>query len=138
VPVPLPDVWAEYKRLKENEGWLGTQIAKAKGKNEGIVTMRLKYAAFPEKVIDLFFKHNFLGETHAYELTKVLNFKDMDLWLTRDQALTEILDDVLKTHRGGSEGKATAAFAAALTEGYSPRASASAIAGWSRFKRLMR
>jgi len=138
VPVPLPDVWADYRRLKEEEGWTQQQIADAKNINQALVSQRLRFSHWPSVVQQSFVKYDFLREVHACEMLKLLDFNNCDPWLTRDQALTEILDDVLKTHRGGSEGKATAAFAAALTEGYSPRASASAIAGWSRFRRAMR
>jgi ParB/RepB/Spo0J family partition protein len=108
VPVPLPDIWAEYQRLNDEEGWTQEQIGKAKGVGQASVSRRLKYAAFPQPLQDAFIQHGFLTELHAEELTK-LSKLDMPPWLTRNQALTEIVATVLDKHRGSSAGKAPTA-----------------------------
>jgi len=100
VPVPLPDIWGEYKRLNKQEKWTQQQIAKTKGVNQATVALRQKYADFPNEVIDTFIKNEFLKESHALELSKLLNFNNLTPWFTRDDALIEILTAVLKNHHG--------------------------------------
>jgi site-specific DNA-methyltransferase (adenine-specific) len=109
VPVPLPDVWAEYKRLRDEEGWTQEDIGKAKGVDQAAVSRRLRFATFPSKVEKAFMQHDFLKEVHASELLKLCNFHNFDPWLTRDQAMAEIVDTVLEKHRGSSADKAPTA-----------------------------
>jgi hypothetical protein len=104
VPIPLPDMWIEYRRLNEDEGWTQQQIAAAKGVAQQTVAMRCKYAAFPMAILRDFTKNDFLKEGHALELSKLQNFCNLAPWLTRDHALTEILAEVLDKHRNGSHG----------------------------------
>lgn len=94
VEIPLVDRWLSYKSLYEM-GWQNQQIAHAKNVNPGQVTQRLKYAEFPVQVFAAFFKTETLKESHAYEIDQVLNFKDLNPWLTRDQALIHTMAVVL-------------------------------------------
>ncbi len=91
--VPLVDQWLSYRAL-DDLGWQKQQIAGAKNVNPGLVTQRLKYAQFPQSILDIFFKNDFLKESHAYEIDQTLNFKE-GIWLTRDQALIHIMTTVL-------------------------------------------
>jgi hypothetical protein len=102
VPVPLPDIWAEYRRLSVEEGWTQRQIAKAKGVQQSLVAERLAYAMFPQQVLAAMIEHPFLKESHAAELIKLSKFDHFGPWLTRDQALEEIVETVLDKHRGSS------------------------------------
>jgi hypothetical protein len=104
VPVPLPDIWAEYQRLSNEEEWTQERISKAKGVAEGAVSERIRFAWLPSKILDTFLKHEFLKEVHARELLKLSNFEDFDPWLTRDQALEEIVAAVLVQDRGPTAG----------------------------------
>src|SRR5262249_7990089 len=104
VPVPLPDIWAEYKRLKTEEGWTQECIAQAKGVGEADVSDRLRFAALPAQVQDAFFETAVLKERHARELLKVSNF-ELSPWLTRDEVLCEIVATVLDKTRGASVEK---------------------------------
>lgn len=81
-PVPLPDVWAEYKRLHEGEGWTQQQIAQAKGVTQSSVSVYLRFAAFPKPVLNAFIKHAVLKEEHARELLKLSKFDNFAPWLT--------------------------------------------------------
>lgn len=108
MPVPLPDIWAEYKRLKDEEKWTGKAIAEAKGVNAGTVSQRCRFATFPLKVIEAFFKYPALQEDHARVLLDVLKFKDLSPWLTQEQAQEEIMSAILERHRG-KEGLAPTA-----------------------------
>jgi site-specific DNA-methyltransferase (adenine-specific) len=115
VPVPLPDIWAEYQRLKDKEGWTQEVIAKAKHTDQSVVSDRIKYATFPSEVLGAFMETPVLKETHAAELAKLWNFHKSKAWipfrswLTRDQALEEIVATVLDKHRGSSAEKAPTA-----------------------------
>jgi predicted metal-dependent hydrolase len=62
VPVPLPDVWAEYARLQEQEGWAQEKIAEAKGVVQAAVSERIRFAGLPLKIQHTFIKHDFLKE----------------------------------------------------------------------------
>jgi len=57
VPVPLLDIWAEYRRLSVEEGWTQRQIAKAKGVQQSLVAERLAYAMFPQQVLAAMIEH---------------------------------------------------------------------------------
>jgi DNA modification methylase/ParB-like chromosome segregation protein Spo0J len=103
IPVPLPEIWAEYQRLKEEEQWTQQQIADAKGVPQQRVAERLQYAAFPPRIIRAFTQSDFLKESHALELSKLHNLCNLTPWLTRDAALVEILEGVLEKHRGSSQ-----------------------------------
>jgi len=37
------DVWTEYARLRDDEGWAQERIARAKGGSQGTVSLRLKF-----------------------------------------------------------------------------------------------
>lgn len=94
-PVPIVDEWLSYKDLAD-KGWGTGKIAKAKGVNPGIATQRLKYANFPSKVLNKFFKNDFLKDSHALEIDKILNFKECESWLSRETAMLEVIEVVLK------------------------------------------
>lgn len=93
-PVPITDVWASYKALAD-QGWTQERIAKAKGVNRGQVSQRIKYSELPETIKDHFVKNDFLKEGHAAELVKLLNFNNLQPWLTREMAMKLIIDNVI-------------------------------------------
>lgn len=49
-PVSLPDVWAEYARLRDEEGWTQKRIAEAKGVHPTTVGERIKWNALPANI----------------------------------------------------------------------------------------
>lgn len=50
-PVRPMDVWAEYARLRDEEGWTQSDIAKAKGVSQALVSHRLQYHdGLPEEI----------------------------------------------------------------------------------------
>jgi DNA modification methylase len=103
VPVPLPEVWAEYLRLNRDEHWGQRQIAHAKGVALGLVNARIAFAVFPQAILDVF-NQGLLKEDHARELEKCSKFEHLTPWLMRDTILIEIMENVLPKHRGGSKG----------------------------------
>lgn len=92
-PVPITEVWASYKALSDN-GWTQERIAQAKGVNRALVSQKISYANFPKTILDEFVKNDFLKEGHASELNKLLNFNNLQPWLTREDAMKEIIDRV--------------------------------------------
>jgi ParB-like chromosome segregation protein Spo0J len=75
-PVPLVDVWMDYKRLADMWGkGHGQRIAKAKGVSPGIVSERLQYALWSVALHEIF-KSQTLTEAHARELLRLSNFED--------------------------------------------------------------
>ena len=78
-PVPLQEVWASYKRLSEQPAddygkWTEDRIAEAKGVKQPEVNVRLKYAGFPQAVLTQFIKNDFLKESHAKEISQIIEF----------------------------------------------------------------
>ena len=69
--MPIVDVWMDYKRLKEEEGWTQQKIADAKGVSQNNVSRRLNCADFPQTVLDKFIPSDFLKEGHAHELLQL-------------------------------------------------------------------
>jgi len=105
VKVPIVDVWMEYKRLVEMWGkdakWgdkVIARVASAKGILEPIVRQGLKYAEFPESVLRLFRKTDFLNNAHAHEIEKFEKFSNLLPWLDRDAAMLEIVTDMVAKH----------------------------------------
>lgn len=48
-PVLVTDVWAEYARLYEEEGWMQDKITEVKGVSQKTVSLRLKLHRLPQK-----------------------------------------------------------------------------------------
>lgn len=103
-PVSVVDVWMDYKRLADM-GWTQERIAKAKGVDRTQVTRRLMFAAFPENVLDLFVKNDFLREGHATEIDRLCNFHNLAPWLTREQAMLEVVESVIKDKKNKPKAK---------------------------------
>lgn len=96
-PVPIVDKWMEYKRLADRD-WTQQRIADAKGMTREAVKLILQYAALPASVIALFGKNDFLKESHAAELGRLVNFTKAEPWLSREAAMTEVATDVIAKH----------------------------------------
>lgn len=92
--VPIVDVWMDYKRLADM-GWEKQRIATAKSVTNSTVTARLKYAEMPQSVLSVFFKNDFLRESHSAEICGISNF-EMAPWLDRETAMIEVLQTGLK------------------------------------------
>ena len=95
-PVPLVDVWMDYKRLADMWGkGHGQRIAKAKGVSPGIVSERLQYALWSVALHEIF-KSQTLTEAHARELLRLSNFENLRPWFDRETAMLEVVNGVLK------------------------------------------
>lgn len=92
------DTWLDYKALYEKWGY-GSQerIKNAKNINaRTLVTLRLALADLPQSVLDIFVKKGFLKESHATEINELSNFDNLSLYITREQAMLEVIETVLK------------------------------------------
>lgn len=94
-PVSCVDVWLSYKTLADS-GWTQERIARAKEVNRAYVSLRLDLAQLPLSVLDKFVRNDFLKESHGLELVKMLESNNLSPWLTREGAMLEIIDLVLK------------------------------------------
>jgi ParB/RepB/Spo0J family partition protein len=90
-PVPILDVWADYARLHDEEGWTQERIAKAKGITQAMVSLRLRLHALPD-TINQFINQGLLKEAHLIEISQI----QIDLyflpWLTDEQAWQELAE----------------------------------------------
>lgn len=94
-PVPLVDVWMDYKRLADM-GWTQQRIADAKGVSQSIVKFRLAFAEFSPNVLTAFSTNDFLREGHAREIRELVHCTNLTPWLDRETAMLEVVNGVLK------------------------------------------
>jgi len=92
-PVPIVDVWLSYKALA-NAGWTQPRIARAKGCSQSFVSLRLALAKLPEPILRQFINNEELKERHALEIIKLLTVNNLTPWLTREQAMLEVIKKV--------------------------------------------
>jgi site-specific DNA-methyltransferase (adenine-specific) len=98
-PVPLVDVWMDYKRLADM-GWTQQRIADAKGVSQFNVSIRLAFAYFPSSVQAAFIANDFLRESHAREIRELLHCNNLAPWLDREIAMLEVIQAGIK--KGGT------------------------------------
>jgi ParB family chromosome partitioning protein len=96
--VNIVDVWLSYKALADI-GWTQARIAKAKGVAQTFVSFRLKLADLPEKALDQFITKEILNEGQARELLNLLHCNNLEVWLSRETAMVEIIESVLKNDK---------------------------------------
>jgi site-specific DNA-methyltransferase (adenine-specific) len=83
--ISVVDVWAEYARLRDEEGWTQERIASAKGISQPMVTYRLKlHDKLPEE-IKKFITQGKLEETHCREIINLSLELYFSPWLTTEQ-----------------------------------------------------
>lgn len=90
-PVSIVDVWAEYARLAQEEGWTQEKIGRAKGVSQQMAAYRIKLNGLPESVKRIT-NQGIVGETQLLQIQTLqidLYFAD---WLTTEQAWLEMVD----------------------------------------------
>lgn len=103
-PVNPVDVWAEYHRLRYEEGWEPKRIEEAKGVSQTCVSLRLRMNGLPGTVKKAILDGK-LDEGHAIEISGVYSTSNnLAPWLTTEQAQVELTAEVLGKHRGSSAG----------------------------------
>jgi len=88
-PVSSVDMWAEYARLKEEEGWTQERIAKVKGVSQKTISVCLRLHTLPEKVKS-FIHQGSLTETHLIQIIEIYIDVYFSPWLTTEQAWEEL------------------------------------------------
>lgn len=94
-PVRPMDVWAEYARLRDDEGWTQKHIAQAKDVNESDVSARLKYHELPKGIKESVLYDNSttgLTERHLKEVfSKIRPVEFLTSWPEVDEWRIELL-----------------------------------------------
>ncbi len=93
--VSCVDIWMDYQRRKA-AGWSQNEIADALGVSQTLVSFRLRLAALSPAILDYFITTNGLNERHAREIVDLLPGNNLDPWLTRDAAMLEVIETVIK------------------------------------------
>ncbi|SMB96257.1 DNA modification methylase [Thermanaeromonas toyohensis ToBE] len=101
-PVPITDVWAEYARLHEEEGWSQKKIAAAKGVAESLVSERIAWHKLPDKVKKLVLSGD-LTEAHLRRIWGVILPVEFTLWLTTEMARLELAEKVVYDKKKNGE-----------------------------------
>lgn len=97
VPVSPVDIWAEYARLRDEEGWTQERIAKAKGVSQALVAMRLRLHSLSERVKS-FIRQKQIDEGHLIEITQGIShlIPAFSPWLTTEQAWEELAEKAVR------------------------------------------
>lgn len=69
--VPIVDIWAEYARLRDEEGWTQKGIAEVKNVTQAMVSYRLRLNRKLPGTIKDFITQGELAETHCREILKL-------------------------------------------------------------------
>jgi len=102
-PVPITDVWAEYARLYEEEGWTQEKIAQVKGlEDHSTVSYRLKLHRLPGR-IKVFVTQGLLSETHLRRIAQLCLESHFAPWLTSEQAMLELAEKAVRDKQKNGE-----------------------------------
>lgn len=102
-PVPVIDVWAEYARLHEEEGWSLEQIAKVKGVDKSLVSRRIKLHSLPER-LKKYVDSGVLSETHLRAIVDGIDLSQhFASWLTSEQAMLELAEKAVRDKKKNGE-----------------------------------
>lgn len=96
------DVWAEYARLRDEEGWTQERIAGAKGVQQSRVSERLKWYGLSDAVKEVI-QQGALDEGHLREITTLSIVGYLSGWLTTKHAWEEMAAKAV--HDKGKNGE---------------------------------
>ena len=104
----IVDVWADYHRLANEEGWTQQRIAEAKGQSKGVVAERIRYHALPDNVKDMC-SDGVLTEGHLQPISTLVLTSELHDWLTLDQITIELAEKIKRDagKNGSKSVKAT-------------------------------
>jgi site-specific DNA-methyltransferase (adenine-specific) len=100
-PVGIVDVWADYARLRDEEGWTQERIAQAKGVTQKTVSIRIKLNGLSGKTKHLI-RQGAISEGHLTEITSLYVVEYFSDWLFTEQAWDELIVKTL--HDKGKNG----------------------------------
>lgn len=101
-PVPITDVWAEYARLYEEEGWTQEKIGQVKGVSQVMVSLRLKLHRLPSRIKE-FINQGLLSETHLIKIAGLQIDLYFAPWLTQEQAMLELTEKAVRDKKKNGE-----------------------------------
>lgn len=90
VKVSVVDVWSEYARLRDEEGWTQEQIARAKGITQKTVSLRLRLHDKTQDKIKGFIRQDKLTERHLEQISNLYVGVYLSPWLTTEQLWLDI------------------------------------------------
>jgi site-specific DNA-methyltransferase (adenine-specific) len=92
VPVSIIDIWAEYARLRDEEGWTQEKIAKVKGVDKSLVSRRVRLNNLPNKLKG-YVDSGILSETHLRSISDGVDLSQhFSPWLTPERAMLELAE----------------------------------------------
>src|SRR5262249_10031137 len=99
VPVPVVDVWAEYHRLANEEGWEQKRIAEAKGADKDTVSLRVRLHSADH--LHKYVRDGCLDESHWKAVMEVVSgVPNLESWRTTEQVQSELVKELHEKHRG--------------------------------------
>jgi DNA modification methylase len=97
------DVWGDYARRIQDEGWTQQEMANWLGVSQALVSLRFRLnesQVLKRPVLD-----GILDEGHCQEILRVYQTSNnLTAWLNTEQAQQEVVAEVLGRHRGSSAG----------------------------------
>jgi site-specific DNA-methyltransferase (adenine-specific) len=97
------DVWCDYARRAEHEGWTQEQIAEWLGVGQSVVSYRIRLSK--AKALHPPVSDGLLEEGHCFEIIRIYQTSDiLTPWLSTNEAQSELVEEVLSKHRGSSAG----------------------------------
>lgn len=94
--VSVVDVWSEYARLRDEEGWTQEKIARAKGVSQAIVSYRLKLHDNLPNEIKGFITQGNLEETHCREISQLSLELYFSSWLTTESLWLDLAETAVE------------------------------------------
>jgi len=88
-PVSIVDIWAEYARLRDEEGWTQERIGEVKGVSQKTVSIRLNLHRLSEN-IKSFIPQGLLTEAHLREISEIYLEVYFEPWLASERAQLEL------------------------------------------------
>lgn len=88
-PVSIVDVWAEYARLRDEEGWDQTRIGEVKNLERSVISRRQKAHTISD-TCKQFVREGRLHESHVWVIQALCVATRLAPWLTTQQAWEEV------------------------------------------------
>ena len=94
-PINPVDVWCDYARRVQEDGWSQSELAQWLGISPALVSLRVRLSEVASAKAAVL--AGLLDESHCHEILAVLQpAKELAPWLTTDQARQELINEVTK------------------------------------------
>lgn len=94
-PVSPIEVWAEYARLRDEEGWTQERIAKVKKVDQAWVSRRLKFHNLPDRLKQVM-RQDWFTEGHLAEIAILCVDACFSPWLTTEQVWQDLVEKAVE------------------------------------------